>query len=642
MMRRGIDMFRLWSVHNQSDLHQWLEGLIESLASYFELDESARCDVERTISFRDALNKSLDSLNIKAIPMQWSSAKNTSGLPLIARDKRKNLPALLLPHGLDFFEDSSNEVISRESARARYDEVHALFLTREPRRIFVPKVVVIIYSLITTILAATLAVTPLFLLSDTSVSNRWPLVIITVLSTILLMLAVELWRFLSQKNAHLWWLSLIHAWFERAIKSKPESASFISRGVKQVARLVEAKFFYRLVFALMLISLFAFIVATGFVSVFAASCYTSLTLIVAALANILHRHRSQLCVARDRRQADFMALLEHFGASLAVINGLRVTQPWLDRMAKEQSELSAVVSRIALINSVIDFSFLVVPVVYMLACVFMMDGSVALWQQSIALTSSFLAGAIVAYGVKRYGYYFKDKARLISGATMEKTHVAPVHIEGAIDLVDVTFAHDGSSVLIFDKLDLHLDKQRFYAICGPPGVGKTTLLSLCMGMSTPQSGHVVIDGQDMRSLDHRLLARHFGVVWSDSSLFAGTIVDNILCGRISHAKSLKRLLESHEIFDCLLDLPMGLNTYVFWHQNNLSRLERSVILLARALVHQPKILFLDDFLSGCRDTQKIVLDYLQNLPITRIITSREKIARSGIITIFLESIGKSR
>jgi ATP-binding cassette subfamily C protein len=199
-----------------------------------------------------------------------------------------------------------------------------------------------------------------------------------------------------------------------------------------------------------------------------------------------------------------------------------------------------------------------------------------------------------------------------------------MNIQGNIEVHDVSFAYAKSSALIIKNASINFSAGKLYLLCGPSGSGKSTLLKLLMTQEIAPAGQIIFDGQDVRSLELDELRKNFGVIKQDSSVFSGSIRANILCGRdISHAH-LEDLLLSHEIYDVILDLPMGLETYVFDNATNISRLQLVIILLARALVHKPKILFLDEIFKGLNlEQQAIMSKYLYDLNITRIIISHD-------------------
>ncbi len=221
---------------------------------------------------------------------------------------------------------------------------------------------------------------------------------------------------------------------------------------------------------------------------------------------------------------------------------------------------------------------------------------------------------------------------------INKAHLLPSNILGRIELHHVYFKYEESSFAIIKDAQLIIEAGQCYQIKGSSGAGKSTLVKLLSAQLLPTAGQLYFDGQDVQSLDHDALHSYFGYVGQESPLFLGSVYDNIICGRSDKKKALEKLMLSHEIFDYILDLPMSLQSYVFTEQPNLSRVEKVVILLARALLHEPKILFLDEILSGInKKDQKIITDFLAQLPITRIIITHDDLAIAGIHTIYIES-----
>jgi ABC-type bacteriocin/lantibiotic exporter with double-glycine peptidase domain len=173
------------------------------------------------------------------------------------------------------------------------------------------------------------------------------------------------------------------------------------------------------------------------------------------------------------------------------------------------------------------------------------------------------------------------------------------------------------------------------AIVAKSGAGKSSLLSILAGIIKPTEGLVVFDGQDAQSLDSSMLSDYFALITHTTKLFAGSVFDNINFGRNISVSKVNKLINSHEIFSSLLDLPMGLNTYIFWHAKNISRFDSYLIFLARALIEQPKVLFLDEALSGLTILQQEkLLSYLKNLNLTCIISSNELVLKNYFDQIF--------
>jgi ABC-type multidrug transport system fused ATPase/permease subunit len=202
-------------------------------------------------------------------------------------------------------------------------------------------------------------------------------------------------------------------------------------------------------------------------------------------------------------------------------------------------------------------------------------------------------------------------------------------ILGNIELIRLSFSYPESSILLFNNFSQSFKAGHCYVLSGPSGCGKSSLLRLLMGFYDPRSGYVIVDGQDIRSLKLSSLRRNFGYVGQNSRLFGGSIAENIVAGRNISKEAVLDLLLSHAIFDHILDLPMSLETFVFPRSYHLSLIQINLILLARALVHRPAFLFLDEILVGMSiDEQRQFADFLGSLSITRILVSHQKMPRT--------------
>jgi NHLM bacteriocin system ABC transporter ATP-binding protein len=196
----------------------------------------------------------------------------------------------------------------------------------------------------------------------------------------------------------------------------------------------------------------------------------------------------------------------------------------------------------------------------------------------------------------------------------------PGDLHGEISLVGVSFAYRPDAPLVLDNLTLRVNPGEFVAIVGPTGCGKSTLLRLLLGFENPTSGAVLYDGQDLADLDLQAVRRQCGIVLQDGALFAGSIRENISgVGNFD----LDQVWEAARLAGVDADIegfPMGMGTLLPPGGGTLSSGQRQRILIARALIHRPRVLFFDEATSALDNrTQEIVTASTRTLAATRLV-----------------------
>ncbi|WP_328745075.1 NHLP bacteriocin export ABC transporter permease/ATPase subunit [Streptomyces sp. NBC_00285] len=215
-----------------------------------------------------------------------------------------------------------------------------------------------------------------------------------------------------------------------------------------------------------------------------------------------------------------------------------------------------------------------------------------------------------------------DKIRPVLEETPEVTSrkTVPERLSGELELADVSFRYSDGSPLILEKINLHVGSGEFVAIVGPTGCGKSTLLRLLIGFNQPTTGTVRYDGHNLTQLDLSEVRQQCGVVLQHAAPFAGTILSNI-CGTGSYTvDEAWKAAELAGLDRDIKGMPMGMHTLVTDGAAALSGGQRQRLMIARALIARPKILFFDEATSALdNETQAIVTESTRTLSATRIV-----------------------
>ena len=171
-------------------------------------------------------------------------------------------------------------------------------------------------------------------------------------------------------------------------------------------------------------------------------------------------------------------------------------------------------------------------------------------------------------------------------------------IKGDVAFDDVSFGYV-PNVPVLKRVSLRAKPGQVVALVGPTGAGKTTIVNLLTRFYDIDSGHITIDGHDIRSLTKDDLRQQLGIVLQDTFLFGGTVMDNIRYGRLDASDD--EIIAAAKLANAdqfIHRLPQGYHTLLSERANNLSQGQRQLLAIARAILADPRILILDEATSS--------------------------------------------
>jgi len=178
---------------------------------------------------------------------------------------------------------------------------------------------------------------------------------------------------------------------------------------------------------------------------------------------------------------------------------------------------------------------------------------------------------------------------------------------GNVTFENVKFGYGEDKILI-ENLSAEVKSGQMVAIVGPTGAGKTTLINLLMRFYDIKDGAIKIDGVDTRDMKREDLRSIFGMVLQDTWLYNATIKENIAYGRFGATK--EEIIEAAKVANVhhfIKTLPDGYDMFLNEEASNISRGEKQLLTIARAIISDPAILILDEATSSVDTRLELLL-----------------------------------
>lgn len=172
------------------------------------------------------------------------------------------------------------------------------------------------------------------------------------------------------------------------------------------------------------------------------------------------------------------------------------------------------------------------------------------------------------------------------------------HVEGNVEFKNVKFGYVKDKTIIHN-LDMKADAGRLVAIVGPTGAGKTTIINLLMRFYDVDEGQILVDGGEIRDYTRESLRKAYAMVLQDTWVFKGTIFDNIAYGKENATmEEVVAAAKAAHIHPFIMRLPQGYQTVISEDGGNISKGQKQLLTIARAMLYNSKMLILDEATSN--------------------------------------------
>ena len=204
-----------------------------------------------------------------------------------------------------------------------------------------------------------------------------------------------------------------------------------------------------------------------------------------------------------------------------------------------------------------------------------------------------------AEAMRRVADIFDERPRVVD----EPDAVALPRFSEEIRFADVSFSYPGEEQAL-RHMTLTIAAGQSVAFVGRNGAGKSTLLALLLHLWDPSDGRITVDGHDLRAMTQDSWHAQVGVVFQETLLFNRSVRDNICLDRPASDEEIEAVARAAQVHDVIINLPNGYNTVIGEHGGRLSGGQSRRLVLARALLHDPAVLVLDEATASLDPTSE--------------------------------------
>ncbi|MCT3116697.1 peptidase domain-containing ABC transporter [Lactococcus lactis] len=213
--------------------------------------------------------------------------------------------------------------------------------------------------------------------------------------------------------------------------------------------------------------------------------------------------------------------------------------------------------------------------------------------------------------------------------------------QGKINLEELSYKYSHFSEYTLNNISLNILPHQKIAIVGASGSGKSTLLKIMASLYPVHKGQVCYDDIQKQKISLDKFREHIGVVLQENILFNGTIRENILMGRDFPEDEIEKSIQIANLEELCSSFPLGINTIISENGQNISGGQRQKISIARAIISQPKAIFMDEPTSGLDNiSENIIMSNIFKLPSTVVVVAHRLSMISKFDKIFVMKHGE--